>query len=71
METTTRAHRAGLVALAASLWGTSALLREPLLGMGLPASTIVLLEHVVLHDLRHESHAGLELPTGAPTSRLG
>lgn len=48
METTTRAHRAGLVALAASLWGTSALLREPLLGMGLPASTMVLAEHVVL-----------------------
>lgn len=37
-----------LVAVAASLWGTSALLREPLLGMGLPAPMIVFLEHVVL-----------------------
>lgn len=36
-----------------------------------PAAELVLLEHVVLHDLRHESHAGLELPVGAPTSRLG
>ena len=37
-----------LVAVAAALWGTSALLREPLLGMGLPAPLIVLCEHVVL-----------------------
>lgn len=36
-----------------------------------PAAELVLLEHVVLHDLRHDSHAGLELPVGAPTSRLG
>ena len=36
-----------------------------------PAAELVLLEHVQLHDLRHESHAGLELPVGAPTSRLG
>lgn len=37
-----------LVAVAAGLWGTSALLREPLLGMGLPAPMIVLCEHLVL-----------------------
>jgi hypothetical protein len=36
-----------------------------------PAAELVLLEHVVLHDLRHEQHAGLELPVGAPTARLG
>lgn len=36
-----------------------------------PAAELVLLEHVALHDLRHASHAGLELPVGAPTSRLG
>lgn len=36
-----------------------------------PAAELVLLEHVVLHDLRHESHTGLELPVGAPTSRFG
>ena len=35
-----------------------------------PAAELVLLEHVVLHDLRHELHAGLELPIGAPTPRL-
>ncbi len=35
-----------------------------------PAAELVLLEHVVLHDLRAEAHAGLELPIGAPTSRL-
>jgi hypothetical protein len=35
-----------------------------------PAAELVLLEHVVLHDLRHEAHAGLDLPLGAPTSRL-
>lgn len=35
-----------------------------------PAAELVLLEHVVLHDLRHEKHAGLDLPVGAPTSRL-
>lgn len=37
-----------LVAVAAGLWGTSALLREPLLGMGLPAPMVVLCEHLVL-----------------------
>jgi hypothetical protein len=36
-----------------------------------PAAELVLLEHVVLHDLRHESHLGLELAVGAPTARLG
>ena len=35
-----------------------------------PAAELVLLEHVVLHDLRAEAHAGLDLPIGAPTSRL-
>ena len=35
-----------------------------------PAAELLLLEHVELHDLRHESHAGLDLPVGAPTSRL-
>ena len=32
-----------------------------------PAAELVLLEHVELHDLRHEVH---ELPTGAPSPRL-
>ena len=36
-----------------------------------PAAELVLLEHVVLHDLRHDAHAGLDLPLGAPTTRLG
>ncbi|MCW2613186.1 MAG: putative phosphotransacetylase [Frankiales bacterium] len=36
-----------------------------------PAAELVLLEHVELHDLRHESHVGLDLPVGAPTTRLG
>ncbi len=35
-----------------------------------PAAELVLLEHVELHDLRHESHAGEGLPFGAPTTRL-
>jgi hypothetical protein len=35
-----------------------------------PAAELVLLEHIDLHDLRHEAHAGLELPLGAPTPRL-
>ena len=35
-----------------------------------PAAELVLLEHVELHDLRHASHADLELPVGAPTTRL-
>ncbi|MEX2290633.1 MAG: DUF6758 family protein [Mycobacteriales bacterium] len=36
-----------------------------------PAAELVLLEHVVLHDLRAERAAALELPVGAPTARLG
>ena len=32
-----------------------------------PAAELVLLEHVELHDLRHEAHAGLDLPHGAPS----
>ncbi len=35
-----------------------------------PAAELLLLEHVELHDLRHEAHAGVDLPIGAPTSRL-
>ena len=35
-----------------------------------PAAELVLLEHVVLHDLRAEASAGLDLPIGAPTTRL-
>jgi hypothetical protein len=35
-----------------------------------PAAELVLLEHVVLHDLRSEVHATEVLPFGAPTSRL-
>jgi hypothetical protein len=35
-----------------------------------PAAELVLLEHVVLHDLRADAHVGQELPIGAPTSRL-
>jgi len=36
-----------------------------------PASAAVLLDsHVALHDLRHELHAGVELPLGAPSPRL-
>jgi hypothetical protein len=35
-----------------------------------PAAELVLLEHVVLHDLRHDAHAGLDLPLGAPSTRL-
>ena len=41
------ADRTWMVALAASLWGVSSLLREPL-SKALPALTVVLLEHVVL-----------------------
>jgi hypothetical protein len=36
-----------------------------------PAAELVLLEHVELHDLRHDAHALLELPVGAPSTRLG
>ncbi|MGB3186746.1 MAG: EamA family transporter [Ornithinimicrobium sp.] len=42
-----RADRTWLVALAACLWGSSALLREPLVGV-LDASTIVLYEHIFI-----------------------
>lgn len=35
-----------------------------------PAAELLLLEHVVLHDLRHDKHVGLVLPIGAPTARL-
>ena len=35
-----------------------------------PAAELVLLEHLELHDLRHATHAGLDLPVGAPTARL-
>lgn len=34
------------------------------------AAELVLLEHLELHDLRAEAHAGLDLPVGAPTSRF-
>lgn len=44
-----RSDRTWMVALAAALWGTSALMREPLTrDMGLAPSTIVFVEHVVL-----------------------
>lgn len=36
-----------------------------------PAAELVLLEHVVLHDLRDDAHLGLDLPLGAPSTRLG
>ena len=35
-----------------------------------PAAELVLLEHVVLHDLRDDAHTGIELPFGAPSPRL-
>lgn len=35
-----------------------------------PAAELVLVEHVVLHDLRHAAHVGQDLPLGAPTNRL-
>ncbi|MCW2778273.1 MAG: hypothetical protein JWN17_1998 [Frankiales bacterium] len=35
-----------------------------------PAAELVLLEHVVLHDLRHDAHVAEELAFGAPTHRL-
>ena len=35
-----------------------------------PAAELVLLEHVELHDLRHDAHASLDLPHGAPSPRL-
>jgi len=36
-----------------------------------PTAELVLLEHVELHDLRHEAHAGEDLPIGAASPRLG
>ena len=35
-----------------------------------PAAELVLLEHVVLHDLRDAAHTATELPFGAPSPRL-
>ena len=35
-----------------------------------PAAELVLLEHVELHDLRDATHALLDLPVGAPSTRL-
>ena len=35
-----------------------------------PAAELVLLEHVVLHDLRASAHSLVELPFGAPSPRL-
>lgn len=36
-----------------------------------PAAELVLVEHVVLHDLRHAAHAEIDLPIGAACPRLG
>lgn len=36
-----------------------------------PPAELLLLEHVELHDLRSELHAGVELPVGAASPRLG
>jgi hypothetical protein len=35
-----------------------------------PAAELVLLEHVELHDLRHQAHTTLDLPLGAASPRL-
>ena len=35
-----------------------------------PAAELVLLEHLVLHDLRDVAHQAVELPIGAPSPRL-
>jgi len=35
-----------------------------------PAAELVLIEHVSLQDLRDEANAGLDLPLGAPSTRL-
>ena len=35
-----------------------------------PPAELVLLEHVVLHDLRHDAHVSEVVPVGAPTDRL-
>lgn len=48
-DTAVRSDRTWMVALAASLWGTSALMREPLTrDMGVPSATVVFAEHLVL-----------------------
>lgn len=36
-----------------------------------PAAELVLLEHVVLHDLRADAHHAVDLPLGALSPRLG
>lgn len=44
-----RSDRTWMVALAAALWGTSALMREPLtLDLGIAPSTVVFVEHLIL-----------------------
>jgi hypothetical protein len=35
-----------------------------------PAAELVLLEHVILHDLREMAHQSVDLPVGAPSPRL-
>jgi hypothetical protein len=35
-----------------------------------PAAELVLIEHVVLHDLREVAHQAVDLPVGAPSPRL-
>ena len=35
-----------------------------------PEAELVLLENVELHDLRHDDHAHLDMPIGAPSPRL-
>jgi hypothetical protein len=35
-----------------------------------PAAELVLLEHVILHDLRAVAHESVDLPVGAPSPRL-
>lgn len=48
-DTLDRSDRTWMVALAAALWGTSALMREPLTrDLGVAASTVVFFEHVIL-----------------------
>ena len=44
---TATSDRTWLVALAAALWGTDALLRQPLAG-ALPATTVVFWEHLII-----------------------
>lgn len=48
-ETSVRTDRTWMVALAAALWGTSALMREPLtVDLGVASSTVVFAEHLAL-----------------------